>query len=92
MLRISELNASIENVTLQVEGQLTDQWIELTRATCEQALRQGEPLILDVAGISFANRTGVALLRELQQRKVKLINCSPFLQEQLKPIYAKKVD
>lgn len=92
MLRISELNVSIETVTLRLEGQLTDQWIEVTREACEQVLCQSEQLILDVAGISFANRTGITLLHELQQRQVRLINCSPFLQEQLKSICAIKID
>jgi ABC-type transporter Mla MlaB component len=83
MLRISEDIASVETAILRLEGQLTKQWNELTREACEQALRVSEQLILDVAGVTFADHSGVALLRELQQRHVKITNCSPFLREQL---------
>ena len=83
MLRISENNASLETVILLLEGQVTNHGVELTRYACEQVLSKGEQLILDVAGVTFVDRTGVTLLHELQQRQVKLINCSPFLREQL---------
>jgi ABC-type transporter Mla MlaB component len=84
MLRISENNASIEIVILLLEGQVSNHWVEVTREACEQALGQGRQLILDLAGVTFADRAGTVLLRELQRRQVKLINCSPFLREQLK--------
>lgn len=83
MLRISENNASLETVILRLEGQVTKDGVALTREACEQVLSKGEQLILDVAGVTFVDRTGVTLLHELQQRQVKLINCSPFLREQL---------
>jgi anti-anti-sigma regulatory factor len=84
MLRISENNASIEIVILLLEGQVSNHWVEVTREACEQALGKGGQLILDLAGVTFADRAGTTLLRELQRRQVKLINCSPFLREQLK--------
>lgn len=84
MLRISENSASIEIVILLLEGQISNHGVEITREACAQVLGKGGQLILDVAGITFADRTGVALLRELQQQQVKLMNCSPFLREQLK--------
>ena len=83
MLRISENNASIEIVILLLEGQVSNHGVEITREACDQVLSKDRQLILDVAGVTFADRNGVALLRELQQRQVKLINCSPFLKEQL---------
>lgn len=84
MLRISENNASIETVILLLEGQISNHSVEITRESCEQVLRKGGQLILDMSGVSFADRAGIALLRKLQQQQVKLINCSPFLKEQLK--------
>ncbi|HEX4948883.1 MAG TPA: STAS domain-containing protein [Blastocatellia bacterium] len=84
MLRISENNASLEQVILLLEGQVSNHSVELAREVCAQALGQGRQLILDMTGVTFADRAGVALLREMQQRRVELINCSPFLKEQLK--------
>lgn len=84
MLRISESKASYETTTLLVEGQVSRHWVEVTREACEQALMRYPQLILDLAGVTFADRAGVALLQTLQKQQVRLINCSPFLQEQLK--------
>jgi ABC-type transporter Mla MlaB component len=84
MLRISENTASTKVVILLLEGQISQHWVEVTREVCEQALRKGGQLMLDLAGVTFADRAGVALLLELQQQQVKLINGSPFLREQLK--------
>jgi len=86
MLRISENNDSAEIVILLLEGQVSQHWVEVTREVCEQVLSPGTQLTLDLAGVTFADRAGVALLQELQQRHVKLINGSPFLREQLKEI------
>ena len=84
MLRISENKASHETTILLVEGQVSHHWVEVTREACEQALTHESRLILDLAGVTFADRAGVALLQSLRQQHVQLINCSPFLQEQLK--------
>lgn len=84
MFRISENNLSTEQMVLLVEGSISNHWVEITREVCTQALEKREELILDLAGVTFADHAGVALLRELQARDVKLMNCSPFLREQLK--------
>ena len=84
MLRISENNPSFENVILLLEGQVVNSWVEIVRESCEQALAKNCQLILDCAGVTFADRQGIALFQILQRCQVKLINCSPFLKEQLK--------
>lgn len=84
MLRIVEENAVNESLTLRLDGRLVSQWIEVLRSSYEQASRQNLPLILDLAGVDFADHEGVQLLRQLEQQPVTLINCSPFLREQMK--------
>ncbi len=84
MLRITENKDSSEIVSLRLEGQISNHGVEITREACEQMLKQGSQLRLDVAGVTFVDRAGVALLHELQRREVKVMNCSPFLREQLK--------
>jgi hypothetical protein len=41
-------------------------------------------LSLELADISFADKAGIALLRELRNRGIALIHITPFLAEQLK--------
>ena len=84
MLRISENNPSFENVILLLEGQVVNGWVDILKESCDQALAKNCQLILDCAGVTFADRQGIALFQILQKCQVKLINCSPFLKEQLK--------
>jgi hypothetical protein len=71
-------------MTLRLDGRLVNQWIGLLLLSCEEAFEKKSRLILDLGGLNFANHEGIQLLKQLQQRKVTLTNCSPFLREQLK--------
>jgi hypothetical protein len=42
-------------------------------------------LSIDMGGVSFLDSEGVGLFRELIGQQVRLLNCSPFLNELLKP-------
>jgi anti-anti-sigma regulatory factor len=84
MLRIVEGKAANNSMILRLDGRLINQWVGLLRASCEQGFEKGARLILDLAGVSFADHEGVQLLRQLEQQQVTIINCSPFLREQLK--------
>jgi ABC-type transporter Mla MlaB component len=84
MLRITEEQTPGKAITLRLEGRLAAQWVELLAASCQQILQDKGDLQLDLAGVSFADHAGAALLRRLRQQQIALHNCSPFLQEQLK--------
>ncbi|MGH9846607.1 MAG: hypothetical protein ACREEM_48530 [Blastocatellia bacterium] len=81
MLRIMEESATNNATTLRLDGRLVGPWVEILRASCEQVHGR---LILDLAGVSFADHAGVELLRQLEPQQVALVHCSPFLQEQMK--------
>jgi hypothetical protein len=85
MLRITVLESSKIAVTLRVEGRITGPWVEELRTACNMHTFPGEvQLSLDLADISFADAAGIALLRELRNRGVGLVDTTPFLTEQLK--------
>lgn len=84
MLRISESSLNGKAATLRLEGNITGPWVEEVRKSCEQLLGADRELLLDLTDVSFADRDGIVLLRELSRQEVKLINCSPFLNQQLK--------
>jgi anti-anti-sigma regulatory factor len=83
MLRILEVQGENGAITLRVDGRLAGQWVALLQSSCEAVLVHNSRLILDLGGVTFADRTGVDLLRRLQLRAV-LLHGSLFLQEQLK--------
>ncbi len=84
MLRITVVESSKTAVALRVEGRITGLWVEELRTACNLHTFSDEvQLSLDLADISFADTTGIALLRELRNRGVGLIRTAPFLAELL---------
>ena len=85
MLRITVVESSNIAVTLRVEGRITGPWVEELRTACNVHTSPDEvQLSLELADISFADATGIALLKELRNRGVSLMRTTPFLAEQLK--------
>jgi anti-anti-sigma regulatory factor len=84
-MKITVVESSSKEVRLRVEGRLTGRWVEELRRTCDlQALTDGIRLTLDLADVSFADASGVELLKELRIRLVTLLSPSSFVAEQLK--------
>ncbi len=84
MLRISEVELLDGATTLRLEGEVIGAGVEEVRQVIEKSLGKGIRLTLDLAELLFVDRDGVALFRELAGSQVQFINCSPFLNEQLK--------
>jgi anti-anti-sigma regulatory factor len=84
MLKISESGRRERNITLCLEGRLIGPWVEELRQTCEPLLAAKSPLALDLDEVTFADESGVELLSKLKSRGARLINSTPFLEEQLK--------
>ena len=84
MLRISEVGLSNGRKTLRLEGEVIGTGVAEVGQLVEKMLAAGEALTMDLAELLFVDREGVNLFRELAQRHVEFVNCSPFLNEQLK--------
>lgn len=86
MIRITENGSTDETISLQLEGQMIGQGVVEVQNICEQWLALDRKLTLDLANVLFVDRNGIALLQDLKQRQVSLVNCSPFLTEQLRGV------
>ena len=84
MLKITSVVVSEEEITLQLDGRVSGQWVELLRETAESVLKQGVRLIVDLSNISFIDCEGIALIRNLIERAVRHINPPLFVAEQIK--------
>jgi ABC-type transporter Mla MlaB component len=73
VLRISDCAGDGTPARLRLEGNLTGEWVALLQTECRRYLEAGEPLELDVAGVGFIDRAGVALVRGLLARNVRLV-------------------
>ena len=83
MLRISSDNANDGRVTLRLEGEISGPWVDEASRLCETIIANGQQLRIDLADVTFADRTGVELLGKLRARQAMLDHCSPFLTAQL---------
>jgi hypothetical protein len=70
-------------VELRVEGELTESTTREVEELCQGYLNEDCKLVLRLAGATFADRTGVKLLRDLQRKGVMLTECSGFFSELL---------
>lgn len=84
MLRISTDEAVAEPILLRLDGQITGRWVKLLWGTCEAWLRNGSRVVVDVKNVSFADREGIDLLRNLADRGVEIANALPFIFEQIR--------
>jgi RNA polymerase sigma-70 factor, ECF subfamily len=71
-------------VELRIEGELTQSTTQEVERLCRSYLSEGRKLALQLAGATFADRAGTALLRDLKKRGVMLTECSGFFSELLR--------
>ncbi len=83
MLKISRDNANDGSVTLRLEGEISGPSVDETSRLCEGIIATGQRLRIDLADVTFADRTGVELLGNLRTQQTSLDHCSLFLRAQL---------
>ena len=84
MLKITRTVLSDKEVTLQLDGRVSGQWVGLLRETAESALDEGMTLSVDLKNISFIDCEGIALMRNLIERGVRHENARLFVADQIR--------
>ena len=84
MLKISQTGTPNHSVTLKLEGRVVGPWVAELRRICESIMGEQSRLKLDLADVTYVDGEGVATLTDFQSRGVKLDNCSPFVEQQIK--------
>ena len=84
MLKIEHEGARGGDLTLHLAGEITGPWVDELRRVTQAAVDSGMALTVDLAEVSFVDLAGVALLSRLTDRRVVLVNGSPFVTELLK--------
>lgn len=85
MLKISE-SSTEGQPKLQLAGRLAGEWVSELKAAYGAARAGYGRVILDCSDVIFVDRAGAALIRELLQEGASVINCSPFIKEQLRQL------
>ncbi|NUM53080.1 MAG: hypothetical protein HUU46_05500 [Candidatus Hydrogenedentes bacterium] len=79
MLRITLDDSDWDGIPLVVEGKLVGESVaELDRLTA-LILREGKPLRMDLAGVSFMDDAGVQLVKRLQTLGTQVNNSSMYI-------------
>jgi ABC-type transporter Mla MlaB component len=79
VLRITSSSERGRPATLTIEGRITGDWVdELSRAV-SATVGTASGIVLDMAGVTFVDQGGVALLRRLKDRGIELVNGSDFV-------------
>ncbi len=84
MLRISFPEAGPQILILRLEGRIAGPWVTELQNICQRFLDEGRVPTLDCAEVSFIDSSGVRLITKLRAQGISLVNCSPFIEEQLK--------
>lgn len=85
MLRITEIEAANEILTLRLEGRVMGQWAEEIRKECRNGLATHKKIILDMSGVYFMDEVGTKTIKALSKDYglVEITGCSLFLSELL---------
>jgi hypothetical protein len=84
MLRIASVDRPGSGATLRLEGRVIGPWVDELGRACQGVLVTGSPLSLDLHEVAFVDRAGLELLRTLVDGGVAVVNCPPFVHEQLR--------
>jgi ABC-type transporter Mla MlaB component len=92
MLKITRVTESRKEITLQLDGRVAGQWIELLRESAESAMEEGLQLTLDLKNICFIDCEGLALIKSLMGHRVQTVNAPLFVAEQIRKCGAAQGD
>jgi anti-anti-sigma regulatory factor len=92
MLKITRVAESNQEITLQLDGRVTGQWVDLLRESAESVLAQGLRLTLDLENICFIDCDGLALIKSLMGQGVRQVNAPLFVADQLRKCEAAQGD
>src|SRR5262245_66657811 len=84
VLRLTRLSRNVPVLTIKLEGQLAGSVVSAVRDACRERGRRSGRLRLDLASVTYADATGVQLLRELVGDGVEIVACSGFVGELLR--------
>ena len=84
MLRITEVSKDDKEITLRLEGKLVGMWIqELERICLYHRDEKNKTVVLNFSGVTFIENKGLRMLENIKDKRIAIINCSPFIQSLL---------
>ena len=66
-------------MALILQGRIVGDWAELLERECQELLRSGLHVVLDLSEVVFIGRAGLQVLGRLGPTGVRIIGCSPLI-------------
>jgi anti-anti-sigma regulatory factor len=79
MLKITKIRESERDVSLKLEGKITEQWGALLDGECRAYLRSRKAVFLDCSDVEYIDVRGTEVLNALLHSHVILVNTPPFV-------------
>ena len=83
MLRLTRTQERPDRITLKAEGRMVAEWVDLLVSECRELASGERQVLLDLEDVSYLDRRGVEMLRELIHGRISIVSCSPLLKELL---------
>ena len=84
MFRTTEISEDEKTVTLRLDGKLVHAWVPNLEMLClHYKDEKNKTVVLDFSGVTFIDNEGVKMLENIKDEKIKIINCSLFIQKLL---------
>ena len=80
MLRISKIVHDDENLILKLDGKIEGMYTEELEQACKCTCDGDKKTItLDFSGVTFIDEKGLQTVSKLQNGRVNIVRCSPFI-------------
>jgi anti-anti-sigma regulatory factor len=83
VFKITWISQKGRGLTLKLEGELLEPWVDSVRDACAARGWRSRRLRLDLAAVTYVDAAGVQLLRDLAAEGAEIAACSSFVGELL---------
>lgn len=83
MLRITEKKEGERIRVLYLEGKICRDYVNELRAEIDRGIRSGEMIVLDFARVAFLDDEAARMIRQFNESRLSLRNCSLFIRTAL---------
>jgi len=81
MLRITEPYEDKQITKLRLDGKIVKSCMsDLERVCLYYTNKKNKRVVMDFAGVTFIDNKGIRMLEKIKDKRIKIINCSFFIQ------------
>jgi anti-anti-sigma regulatory factor len=83
MVRLTLKAPHYGSTTVEIEGRIVSEWINVVETECQGLLAQGHKVVLDFSAVNFVGADGIRMIRRLITKGCRIQNCPSFIEQVL---------